>query len=207
MRLLSDRAIICFRRTLGIHDMSKRPSIAFFVTLAIACTTAAQSLRALDTLPPEAAHDVSAQLIGGWTLQSRETLTADGKVRVDPGLSSTPKGVLIYDAYGHVAAQLSRLGRSVDMLADECRKAVDVKGTSDTAQTILGYDAYFGSYTVDKAKGIVTHHLESALFPGDIGKNITRHFAIAGDVLTITFTTTLSDGTPVTRKLIWTRLR
>ena len=71
------------------------------------------------------------------------------------------------------------------MLADECRKAVDVKGTSDTAQTILGYDAYFGSYTVDKAKGIVTHHLESALFPGDIGKNITRHFAIAGDVLTI----------------------
>jgi hypothetical protein len=150
---------------------------------------------------------VAAQLIGGWSLKSRVTTTADGRVIVDPSLSATPKGILIYDAYGNVAAQLSRPGRSVEMLTDECRKAIAIKGTSDTAQTVLGYDAYFGTYTVDAERGIVTHHLESALFPGDVGKSITRHFVLDGDTLTIKFTTTLGDGTAVTRTLLWSRLK
>ena len=51
------------------------------------------------------------------------------------------------------------------MLADECREAQKVKGTNDSAQTILGCDAYFGTYAVDEQAGIVTHHLESVLFP------------------------------------------
>ena len=93
------------------------------------------------------------------------------------------------------------------MLTDECREAEKVKGTDDTSQTILGYDAYFGTYTVNAKKGIVTHHLEGALFPGDIGKNITRRFSISGDTLTISFNTTQRDGTPVTRTLRWVRMK
>jgi hypothetical protein len=147
------------------------------------------------------------QLVGGWNLVSRVTTGADGRVLTDAGLSATPSGILIYDRAGHVAAQLSRPGRTIAMLADECREAQQVKGTDDTSQTILGYDAYFGTYTVDEKKGIVTHHLESALFPGDIGKRIARKFAITGDTLTINFSTTLRDGTPVTRTLVWTRLK
>lgn len=153
------------------------------------------------------ASSIVDQLVGGWSLVSRVTTTEDGKLLTDPGLSATPSGVLIYDRYGHVAAQLSRPGRSVEMLADECQEAVKVKGTNDTAQTILGYDAYFGTYTVDAKAGIVTHHLESALFPGDIGKNITRQFSISGDTLTIKFHTTLRDGSAVLRTLIWTRMK
>ena len=83
------------------------------------------------------------QLIGSWSLVSRQTTLADGKVVGDPGLSAVPKGILIYDRSGHVAAQLSRPGRTVEMLASECADAEKVKGTGDTAQTILGYDAYF----------------------------------------------------------------
>src|SRR5262245_34570349 len=126
------------------------------------------------------AGDVAAQLIGSWSLESRITTTLDGRELTDPGLSGTPQGLLIYDRAGHVAAQLSRPGRTLGMLADECRDAQRVRGTSDTAQTILGYDAYFGTYTLDVQAGIVTHHLESALFPGDIGKSIIRHFAVTG---------------------------
>lgn len=146
------------------------------------------------------------RLVGGWSLVSRITTSSDGKVIPDPGLSATPRGVLIYDRFGHVAAQLSRQGRTVDMIADECRAAEKVKGTNDTAQTILGYDAYFGTYTVNAEEGIVTHHLESALFPGDIGKDIKRRFSISGDTLTISFNTTLRDGTPVIRTLVWARM-
>jgi hypothetical protein len=151
--------------------------------------------------------EVGAQLIGSWSLESRITTTLDGRLLTDPGLSGTPHGLLVYDRAGHVAAQLSRPGRTVQMLADECRDAQQVRGTPDTAQTILGYDAYFGTYSLDVKAGIVTHHLESALFPGDIGKSIIRHFAVTGDTLTIKFNTTQRDGTAVTRTLTWKRLK
>ena len=149
----------------------------------------------------------SSQLVGSWKLVSRSTTLASGEVVKDPGLSATPAGILIYDRSGHVAAQLSRPGRTIEMLAGECADAQKIKGTNDTAQTILGYDAYFGTYTVDTDRNIVTHHLESALFPGDIGKSIERHFSLSGDTLTITFHTTTSDGTRVVRTLVWSRLK
>lgn len=57
------------------------------------------------------------------------------------------------------------------------------------------------------AMGIVTHHLEAALFPGDIGQDIQRHFTISGDELTIFFDTTTRDGVKVTRTLIWQRMK
>jgi hypothetical protein len=154
-----------------------------------------------------ATSSIIDQLVGGWRLVSRVTTTADGRVLVDPGLSAMPSGVLIYDHSGHVAAQLSRPGRAVATLGDECRAAEKVKGTNDTAQTILGYDAYFGTYTVDAKQGLVTHHLESALFPGDIGKDIRRNFSISADTLTIKFQTTIADGTHVVRTLVWTRMK
>jgi hypothetical protein len=147
------------------------------------------------------------QLVGGWSLVSRVTTSPDGKVVVDPSLSATPNGVLIYDAAGHVAAQLSRPGRTVGMLTEECRDAGKIKGTADTAQTVLGYDAYFGTYKVNAQEHIVTHHLESALFPGDIGKDITRRFSLSGDTLTISFDTSLRDGARVTRTLVWSRMK
>lgn len=187
--------------------MNRSMTFAFLAAAIIAYTAIAHSTQASVGTASAAGHRVLAQLVGGWSLQSRVTTTSDGRTLIDPGLSVLPTGVLIYDAYGHVAAQLSRPGRTVDILGEECRKAMEVKGTSDTTQTILGYDAYFGTYTVDEKQGIVTHHLESALFPGDIGKSIIRHFTIARDVLTIKFTTTLGDGTPVTRTLVWSRLK
>lgn len=170
---------------------------------ALATLLALSQTRAADNTPT----GVADQIVGGWNLFSRVTTSSDGKVLVDPGLSATPKGILIYDRVGHVAAQLSRPGRTVEMLADECRDAQNVKGTNDTAQTILGYDAYFGTYSVDAKEGVVTHHLESAIYPGDIGKDIKRQFSISGDTLSIRFHTTLRDGTPVLRTLVWTRMK
>lgn len=153
------------------------------------------------------ASELRDQLVGSWSLVSRHTVTADGKTLVDSGLSATPLGILIYDRSGHVAAQLSRPGRTTAMISEECAEAEKIIGTNDTAQTVLGYDAYFGTYALDEAHGIVTHHLESALFPGDIGKKITRRFKLNGDTLTIQFDTSLANGTKVTRTLVWTRIK
>jgi hypothetical protein len=154
-----------------------------------------------------ATSSVSAQLIGSWRLVSRQSTRANGEVEPDRGLSETPLGILIYDQSGHVAAQLSRRDRTLAMLPEECKAAIATKGTPDTAQTILGYDAYFGTYRIDERAGTVTHHLEAALFPGDVGKDIQRRFTISGDQLTIKIDTTTRDGVKVTRTLIWERMK
>jgi hypothetical protein len=156
---------------------------------------------------PVSGTSISAQLIGSWRLVSRQSKRANGEVEADAGLSAVPLGVLIYDQSGHVAAQLSRRDRTVAIVGEECEAAAAIKGTPDTAQTLLGYDAYFGTYKIDERDGIVTHHLEAALWPGDIGKDIDRHFTISDDHLTITFTTTTREGVKVTRSLVWERMK
>ena len=152
-----------------------------------------------------AAGAATADLVGTWKLASRVSRAADGKVLTDPALGATPSGVLIYDASGHMAAQLSRQGRTMDIFKDECAEISALKTSPNTANTVFGYDAYFGTYTVHEKEGFVTHHVESALWPGNQGKDINRSFKLEGDTLTITFTTTTQDGQPVTRTLVWHR--
>jgi hypothetical protein len=184
-----------------------RRKAAFVVAAAFALSSvfawAATVVFARSSLLP----DVREQLVGSWSLASRVTTLGNGEVMKDPGLASTPNGLLIYDRTGHVAAQLSRQGRTVEMIAGECAEAAKIRGTNDTAQTVLGYDAYFGTFTVNEKEGYVVHHVESALFPGDVGKDIRRNFVIAGDKLTLEFNTTTPTGTPITRTLVWERMK
>jgi len=184
----------------------------FVLMVAAAVSLAASVIQAQTGVTkeqPQASRDASIreQLIGSWRLVSRQSRRINSELEADPGLSVTPLGVLIYDQSGHVAAQLSRRDRTVEMIGEECPAAVVTKGTPDTAQTILGYDAYFGTYTINERDGIVTHHLEAALWPGDIGKDINRSFTVSGDRLTISFNTTTRDGVKVTRTLVWERMK
>lgn len=169
-------------------------------TLAGAQATTASGSKTTET-------SIRTRLIGSWRLVSRQSRRANGELEADAGLSTVPLGILIYDESGHVAAQLSRRDRTVTMIGEECQIAATTKGTPDTAQTILGYDAYFGTYKIDEQAGIVTHHLEAALFPGDIGKDIERHFTVTGDKLTISFSTTTREGVKVSRTLIWEKMK
>jgi lipocalin-like protein len=177
------------------------------VCLLISCFVLFASLVSHTNAKAAGKTSVQAQLVGSWRLVSRETHQANGELLADPNLAAAPTGFLVYDATGHVAAQLSRRGRTVEMLGEDCKSAVATKSTPNTAQTILGYDAYFGTVTVHEKEGYVTHHLESALFPGDIGHDINRNFKLAGDRLTLSFDTTTQDGTPITRSLVWERIK
>jgi hypothetical protein len=177
------------------------------VALAVAVPVALAQSQSHTSDATTSHSSVRAQLIGSWRLVSRESRRENGQVEIDQGLSRLPLGVLIYDQSGHVAAQLSRRDRTVSIFNEECSAAAETKGTQDTAQTVLGYDAYFGTYTLNEEEGIVTHHLEAAIWPGDIGKNIDRHFKISGDQLTIVFQTTTKESLKVTRTLTWERLK
>jgi hypothetical protein len=77
---------------------------------------------------------------------------------------------------------------------------------AEKAAAFDGYYAYFGKWTVDAAKGTVTHHIQQSLFPAERGEEGVRHFELDGDHLTLT-ARTHEMGEDHERKLVWERLR
>ncbi len=94
--------------------------------------------------------------------------------------------------------QMMRIGRSTAISTP-----ADAKDRTNP-RVILGYDAYFGRYTVDDRAGTITHHVEGSLFPEDLGDDFVRPFTLEGDTLTLRFTSDAS-GSEVTRALVFRR--
>ena len=142
---------------------------------------------------------LSTDLPGTWLLESRIDVTRDGARHPDPLLGEDPVSLLIYDRTGHFAAQFMKRDRSTAIQA----AAANAKNNT---QAQGGYDAYFGTYRVDDARGTVTQELMGSLSPGNVGMVLTRAMEVNGDSLSIKLDTTAADGTPVTRTLTWRRL-
>jgi len=142
---------------------------------------------------------LSRALVGTWQLDSRIDRTRSGDRRNEPSLGTDPIALLYYDASGHFAAQFMKRQR------DDADIAVTAGGSNNT-RAIAGYDAYFGTYTVDDASGTVTQTLLGALARENVGHVVTRAMHVSGDTLTIVLQTTSADGDPLTRTLIWTRV-
>lgn len=140
-------------------------------------------------------------LIGTWQFVSRIDRDRAGGEHIEPTLGRSPLGLLIYDGAGHVAAQLM----ARDRRPDACRER-PVSAASMNSTFICHYDAYFGRYEVDTASASVTHVLEGALAPPDVGKRLKRHYTVAGDTLTLSFETVGASGRPVTRTLVLHRI-
>ena len=142
---------------------------------------------------------LSETLPGTWQLLSRIDVTAAGERRPEPSLGEDPQALLIYDRSGNFAAQFMRRDRSID--------APDGPGgATNNSRAQGGYDAYFGTYTVDDANGAVTQRLVGALSRDNVGHVLTRAMEIEGDTLVIRLDTNAADGTPVTRTLTWRRI-
>lgn len=140
------------------------------------------------------------RLPGTWRLVDRVDRAASGELREDPFLGRDPLGLLVYDRAGNFAAQFMRRDRS----AVEEDGAAPAAGVNNT-RSVGGYDAYFGTYAVDEAAGMVTQTLLAALSPGNVGMVVTRAMRVEGDRLVIALPTTRPDGEPITRTLTWER--
>ena len=145
--------------------------------------------------PPERA------LVGTWELLSRIDRDSSGHVLSETSLGSAPIGYLIYDAAGHVAAQLSGRDRT-GLVCDSSGVSPDPNNNAN----IGGYSAYFGRYQVDLRAGTVTHILDGALSAADVGKRLWRRFHVVGDTLTISFEPLSPDRGRRTRTVVWHRI-
>ena len=151
----------------------------------------------LQTPAPRPANSAAQRIVGTWQLITRTVSRADGTVIVDPVLGEKPTGRLVYDTSGAMMLQMMRTGRK------EAISTPASAGGKANSRVILGYDSYFGRYTVDEKAGTVTHHVEGSLFPEDLGDDWVRPFTLQGDTLTLRLTG--EDG--LTRALVFQRMR
>jgi hypothetical protein len=146
-----------------------------------------------DPLPPPTANLATA-IIGFWKLKSREDVDATGEVHIDPFLGRDPLGILCFGKT-HFSAQFMKRDRSGQETVLQ-----PVAAKNNTAR-VNGYDAYFGSYSVDEIKGTLTTRLEGAISPANVGDTYVRDARVVGDELIVQLQTTTLDGRAITRTL------
>ena len=142
---------------------------------------------------------LSRSLPGTWRLKSRIDVTASGERRPEPSLGEDPIALLIYDSTGHFSAQFMKRDRSTVLPEGPA-------GARNNTRAQGGYDAYFGTYTVDDAAHNVTQRLLGSLSQEHVGSVLTREMHVRGDELVIQLQTSAADGTAVTRTLTWHRV-
>jgi len=142
--------------------------------------------------------DAATAVVGTWRLVSFESRTAGGEVRHQ--LGPAVKGQLVYDARGYMSAQLMNPERPQFASGDL------TQGTEGEVRAAVGgYIAYYGKYTADESRGIVTHHVQGALFPNWVGSEQVRHYRLDGDRLTISTPPIRIGGEDATTVLVWER--
>ena len=105
--------------------------------------------------------------------------------------AADPLGYFVYTPDGHLILHITanpplpaaKLPPSVDELATWARSSI----------------AYFGTYTVDREAGVITHEIVGDLFPNRVGTSQVRPYRVEGDELILDFTA--SSGRRFVRKL------
>jgi hypothetical protein len=149
----------------------------------------------------ESRKPLSAALVGSWSLRSREDRNAAGELRPEPSLGSDPIAFLVFDKGGNFAAQFMR---RVPVTGPEPDRPAAL--APNNTWTRGGYDAYFGTYTVDDGAGTVVTLLQGALSRENVGRSFTRAITVTGDDLVLRLETATPAGEPVTRTLQWRRV-
>ena len=137
-------------------------------------------------------------LVGTWKLVLLE-FRSDGQVVYPVGRDAT--GLLMYDPAGWMSQQLMRPGRPAFSSGDPlCGSPEEIKAAFE------GYLAYGGTYTVNEAHEVVTHHVTTCLFPNWVGTDQRRFYKLSGDRLIISAPTVLVAGHLMDVMLIWERI-
>ena len=137
--------------------------------------------------------DVQKRLVGNYRLVSFVNIDEKGVER--PGAYDA--GRIMYDAHGHMAAQLSRSGRE---------KLSPMPSEAERATAYSGFLAYYGRYTIDASNGRVTHHVEGSTNPNWPGTDLVRYYAFTPDDSRLMLSLKNAEGR-ITGTLTWERVR
>jgi len=126
-------------------------TLAFLITSPVA---SAGQRAALGTNPAAAAAEPG--LIGTWRLVRFESRFKNGKVEYEFG--PHPLGYFVYDTTGHLSIQIMRNPPLPRFASGDADTSTD----AEKVQAFQAYVGYFGTYRVDKAKGVLHHLVEGS---------------------------------------------
>ncbi|MGH6671783.1 MAG: lipocalin-like domain-containing protein [Xanthobacteraceae bacterium] len=132
------------------------------------------------------AQSDTQRLVGSWRHVGS---TVNGQPR--SGQGAHPRGIIIYDAHGHMACQVAP--------DREATKAGDKPTGEEAIAALDGHIAYFGTYSIDEKARTVTHHRQGSVQPGDKG-DLVRGYDFVGDRLILR-----PAGTAV--EVMWERIK
>ena len=150
------------------------------------------------SLPPLTAN-LAVAILGIWKLKSREDVDATEQIHIDPFLGRDPIGILCF-APNHFAAQFMKRDR---FHQENVQQPVQAKNNT---VAVNGYDAYFGTYSIDEIAGTLTTHLEGSISPDNVGSTYVRDVRVVGKELIIQLRTTAVDGTAIIRTNTFSRI-
>jgi Lipocalin-like domain len=150
------------------------------------------------SLPPLTAN-LAVAILGIWKLKSRKDVDATGQIHIDPFLGRDPMGILCFGP-SHFAAQFMKRDRSRE---ENVPQPVQVKNNT---VAVSGYQAYFGTYSIDEIAGTLTTHLEGSISPADVDSTYIRDVRVVDNELIIQLETTAVDGTAITRTNTFSRI-
>jgi hypothetical protein len=140
------------------------------------------------------AERIRQQLIGSYRLVSYVSYDQKGDATKLP----YSIGQISYDAAGRMSAQLMRDDRPRFTPGTPPSEA-------ERAAAYSGFISYFGRYTIDADKGIVTHHVEGAMSPNMVGQAMPRWYEFSADGASLFLHT--KNGDRVTGRLQWDRYK
>jgi hypothetical protein len=109
--------------------------------------------------------------------------------------------MLVYTPGGRMAVQIMALPRPVVPRVPGGPDLVTAWSGEQARTVVETYDAYFGTYEVDDALKIVTHHVQGELRPSLVGSAYGRRFSFEGGNLV------LSSASPEEHwRIIWQRV-
>jgi hypothetical protein len=141
------------------------------------------------------AADLQKKFVGSWKLISIE----------GPNRNNTKSvGMITYDNVGHMSVHIVRGDRPA--FPNGRAQATD----REKAAAFETYTAYYGTYTFEPENGIVIHHLEGSITPGQIGQDNIRYFELQGNRLTLSVANDGKGGRmarkDTTAHLTWERI-
>jgi len=141
----------------------------------------------------------SQALVGTWKLESATITTEQGEVRNSWG--EHPIGFLTYTEQGRMSAILTVDGRKPLTVSDFISAPAN-----ERAEAFATMTAYAGRYTFDGKE--VTHHVEAASMPNDVGAELKRLVTLDRDRLVLLVAKPYLRGGIMVRsqQLVWRRI-
>jgi hypothetical protein len=145
------------------------------------------------------------QLIGVWRLASIEYL-GPGGATVDPFYQADSTGIIIYDPSGWMSVHIVAPRRRAWEVPVSRLSAV--AGNQDEPLKAAAFDsyyAYFGTWDLDEAASVVTHHVKSSLIPAETGLDYAQSVTLESGRLIFTVRGGKAGEETVRRK-VWEKV-